>query len=351
MLQIGLEIRLLREKLKLSAKDLSERVGLSPSQMSRLESGQRRVDVVLLAKIARALEVHPSYFYRDHDAASLDDEEPEGGEDSGEGSWDSRDSGRVSAFVPASPRGPSPLGKLIRAERRRRHMTPDELAQKIGKGRAFVQDVETGRTDLLSGELLAKITRTLKLDPEALYEAQRQEIRDLRKSVSRLERAHSDVTLGELELDEGGEEGSGRKGIPIVEAEDGGLPVEFTDGEAQGRVIDYLYIPGLRVARAFAIRWKGDAMERQVAPSFPAGEVLVFTPDREARHRDFVLALLGHDASPDVRRDGRTLFRRLFMDAKGLRLQPLNLDYPPLILDRDEVRELFVLVARLGTSL
>ena len=61
--RFGLEIKLLREQKQLSAKDLAERVGLSPSQMSRLESGQRRVDAVLLSKIARALDVHPSHFF------------------------------------------------------------------------------------------------------------------------------------------------------------------------------------------------------------------------------------------------------------------------------------------------
>ncbi|RMG08184.1 MAG: XRE family transcriptional regulator, partial [Planctomycetota bacterium] len=66
--RFGTEIKLLREQRKLSAKELAERVGLSPSQMSRLESGQRRVDAVLLSKIARALDVHPSYFFREAEA-------------------------------------------------------------------------------------------------------------------------------------------------------------------------------------------------------------------------------------------------------------------------------------------
>ena len=60
---------------------------------------------------------------------------------------------------------------------------------------------------------------------------------------------------------------------------------------------------------------------------------------RQAR-RDFVLAVL-----EDV-----TLFRRLFLDAKGrLRLQPLNLDFPARIVEREEIQDLFPLAARIQT--
>ena len=44
MLDIGLEVKILRERIQMSAKDLAEKIGLSQSQMSRLEKGQRRID-------------------------------------------------------------------------------------------------------------------------------------------------------------------------------------------------------------------------------------------------------------------------------------------------------------------
>ena len=138
--QIGLEIKLLRERLKLSAKDLARAVGLSPSQMSRLESGQRRVDAVLLSKISRTLQVHPSHFFDDF-----------------EGPGDGSKSGRQ----PAAETPPAQVGRLIRAERRRRHMTAEELAQKIGKGKAFVKDVEGSTGELLTVETLQRIAKAL----------------------------------------------------------------------------------------------------------------------------------------------------------------------------------------------
>jgi transcriptional regulator with XRE-family HTH domain len=312
--QFGIEIKLLREKSSLSAKDLAESVGLSPSQMSRLESGQRRVDAVLLSKIARALGVHPSHFFS--------------------GFEDSAPTARTPSGTPAAvmlSSAPSHLGKLIRAERRRRHLTADELARKIGKGKSFVQDLESARTDLVTADILQKIARVLKLDTEVLLDAQRVEIRELRLSLRRLERAHTERTLGDLET-----EGPGvkRRGIPVVEAEDGGLPHLFDKGIPEGRILEYLHMPGVRSTTAFAVRWKGEEMAADSPPSFQSGDVLIFNGDRDARHRELVLAVLA----------GESLFRRLHLDAKGrVRLQPLNLDFPPAILHRDEVQDLFPL--------
>lgn len=333
--QIGLEIKLLRERLKLSAKDLAERVGLSPSQMSRLESGQRRVDAIMLSKIARALEVHPSHFFQGEF----------GGATAATGSGS--DDGTLDAVVTDEPAAPAPtptpevadspgpvqLGRLIRSERYRQHLTPDELGQRIGKGRAFIADVEAGRTELLSYPVLQKIARALRLDPEALFEVQHAELRELRKTVARLERAHTERTLGPVP-------GEGLRGLPLVAGEDGGLPTRFEGRAARDRVLDYVHVPGLRVGNGFAVTWQGEEMSSAHGPSFRSGEVLVFSSEREARHRDFVLAAL----------PGRSLFRQLFLDATGrVRLQALNLDVPPTILDREEVRDLFPLVARLTT--
>lgn len=318
--QIGLEIKLLRERLKLSAKDLAERVGLSPSQMSRLESGQRRVDATMLSKIARALDVHPSHFFQ----AEF------GGPAADDGVLHEAVAGAPEA---PEPSGPAQLGRLIRSERHKQHLTPEELGQRIGKSRAFVVEVEAGRTELLSYPVLQKIARALRLDPEVLFEVQHAELRELRKTVARLERAHTERTIG-------AGPGEGLRGLPLVAGEDGGLPTRFEGRVARDRVLDYVHIPGLRVGNGFAVTWQGEEMAAPYGPSFRSGEVLVFSAEREARHRDFVLAVL----------PGRSLFRQLFLDATGrVRLQALNLDVPPTILDREEVRELFPLVARLTT--
>jgi transcriptional regulator with XRE-family HTH domain len=320
--QFGIEIKLLREKKRLSARELASAVGLSPSQISRLESGQRRVDAVLLSKIARALDVHPSHFF-----GGFEDLLPSRG--------DAQDPEPLKERPVLVSSAPSQLGKLIRAERRRRHLTAEELAQRIGKGKAYVQDLESARTDLVTGEVLTKIAKVLKLDPDHLLEAQRNEIRDLRRSLRRLERAHTERTLGDLES-----QGAGvsKRGLPLVEGPDGGLPLHFDKGVPEGRIVDYLHVPGLRIQSGFAVVWRGETMRSASAPSFEPGDLLVFNGDRDARHQELVLAVM----------EGQSLFRRLFLDAKGrVRLQPLNLDFPPRVVDREEVQELFPLGAHL----
>ncbi|MEE8143500.1 MAG: helix-turn-helix transcriptional regulator, partial [Planctomycetota bacterium] len=63
MLEIGKQIKKLREQKRITGKDLAQRIGLSQSQMSRLEQGQRRIDTEILARIADALEVSPARFF------------------------------------------------------------------------------------------------------------------------------------------------------------------------------------------------------------------------------------------------------------------------------------------------
>lgn len=286
--QIGGEIKRLRERLSLSSKDLAERVGLSPSQMSRLESGQRRVDASLLAKLARALEVHPSHFFSDF--------------------------GELPRRKGAPP---SPLGKLIRSERRRKHITAEELAQRVSKGKTFLQDLESGKTDLVTGDTLLRLAKGLKLTPEQLLDAQRAEIRELRAALRQAEG------------------GDGGRGVPLLEAEDGGLPAQLGEKQVlQGAELDRVALPGIR-GRAFAVSWRNDEMTAPSGPSFPPGSTLVFGYERAARHEDFVYAVV----------DGVATFRRLFMDPGGIRLQPLNLNYPPRSLGRDEVQALYPLLA------
>ena len=63
MLDIGAQIKRLREEQHLTGKDLAKRIGLSQSQMTRLEKGQRRIDTEILVRIADALEVSPARFF------------------------------------------------------------------------------------------------------------------------------------------------------------------------------------------------------------------------------------------------------------------------------------------------
>ena len=71
MLDIGEQIKKLREEKRITGKDLARRIGLSQSQMSRLEKGQRRIDTEVLARIADALDVSPACFFGEPPTGSL----------------------------------------------------------------------------------------------------------------------------------------------------------------------------------------------------------------------------------------------------------------------------------------
>lgn len=53
------KIRFLREQKKLRHEDMAERLGISPSTYQRLESGETKMDVKRLQKIAEVLDVNP----------------------------------------------------------------------------------------------------------------------------------------------------------------------------------------------------------------------------------------------------------------------------------------------------
>jgi transcriptional regulator with XRE-family HTH domain len=62
--RIGERIRRVREVRLCSQKQLSQRSGLSQSQLSRIEAGERAASLYSLTKIADALRVSPGYLMK-----------------------------------------------------------------------------------------------------------------------------------------------------------------------------------------------------------------------------------------------------------------------------------------------
>ncbi|MBT9245446.1 XRE family transcriptional regulator [Gemmobacter fulvus] len=60
--ELGETIRQTRKRLKLTLRDLSERSGLTVSQLSKLENGKQRISVDLALKIAGVLQVPVTSF-------------------------------------------------------------------------------------------------------------------------------------------------------------------------------------------------------------------------------------------------------------------------------------------------
>lgn len=313
-LNIGLEIKILRERKRISGKELAEKIGLSQSQMSRLEKGQRRIDAQILHKIAQALDVRPSFFFGE------------------QGIPDDLSLGPIHRD----------MGRMIRAERRKRHLSADDLAKRIAKPRSFVLAVEGGEADLLNNEVVSRICRALKMEPIRFFEAQQRTVQTLRRQLQRLEKAHADRTLGNLDPEAiglGAGEGTPRRPIPVLGEIGGGYPTEFgPDGEPVAEVDDYVFLPRVEDEQTFGVHVSGDSMERRESPSFSDGDIVVFSGRPEVRSRDFVLVHLEAQ---------KTVFRQVFFDPPGVRLQPLNLTFPPQVFHREEVLRMWRLVAHI----
>ena len=293
MLDIGTRIKQLREERRITGKDLAERIGLSPSQMTRIEKGQRRVDSEVIQRLAEALELPPAAFF-----------------DTSEGS--------SSATLTSKELGigdlHAELGKMIRSERRKRHLTVDDLARRTGHSRAYVLAVEQGRRSGLDGDFLRKACKILQIDAFRVLEHQDATIRALGIRLSRLGAAAA------------AEEGAG-EGIPILAGDEAPYPVEFTrEGEPSAAIEGSLRIPELLGRKAFALRIRGDSMTGDL---FREGDLVVFDGIREARSGEFAF----------VRLQGRrSAFCRLFQDGGDtLRIQYLRPEVAPEIISPDEL--------------
>lgn len=75
-IRIGRRIKTLREKRSITQKELADRVMLSPSSITRLESGETMVSVQTLQLIARSLKV-PAGVFLDEQREDIEFDDPE----------------------------------------------------------------------------------------------------------------------------------------------------------------------------------------------------------------------------------------------------------------------------------
>lgn len=313
MIPIGQQIKQIREEKRITGKDLAQRIGLSQSQMSRLEQGQRRVDSEVLQRIAEALGVPASSFFAETAVAA--DSDP----------LSLRREKELS--VANSHRE---LGKRVRHERRQRHLTAEDLARKTGQTKAFVLAVEEGRRSGLEGDFLRKVCRLLSIDPFSVIEIEERIIGELKERLHRLDRDRAVLAAG---VDPEGEHGT-----PILVGDESVYPAEFDQqGLPVAAVEGYLALPDLSGRRTFALRVRGDEMDPGHEPRFIEGDIVVFATDRTAGTGEFAFV-----------RDARnhTVFRRLFLDGDAtVRLQASRIDVAPILLPLAEVRSAWPLVA------
>lgn len=239
------------------------------------------------------------------------------------------------------------VGALIRQLRREAGLTQQALADRIGCSKAHLSLMESGQRAVnehwartledglgiedgrivsalhwsnTSPTLRARLNRA-----EAVTDQLRQAMgcRDPVKALRRLmERIGANVDEP-LPL---------ARQIPVINQVTAGSPTEFTDLDYPASVADeYIACPDVSDPDAFAARVLGDSM----APEYREGEIVVFAPSLPTPS--------GSDCFVRLVRDNEVTFKRIYIEDDGehIRLQPLNNEYPPRTVHREDIAGMY----------
>ncbi|MFI4859503.1 MAG: helix-turn-helix domain-containing protein [Phycisphaerales bacterium JB063] len=139
--------------------------------------------------------------------------------------------------------------------------------------------------------------------------------------------------------------GSGSSSVPLINKVAAGYPAGFTDLDYPARVGDgMVVVPGYTGVHggddpdAFAATVCGASMQ----PAYREGDIVVFSPLADV--------VDGCDCFVRLEPDHETTFKRVFMDedAGRIRLQPLNPEFEPRTVDREQVAGMFRAVWRMS---
>ena len=254
------------------------------------------------------------------------------------------------------------IGQVIREQRNRARMTLEEVAKRTGYSKPYLSTVETGRVkNPPSDDLLRKLEEVLDFekgllvqmahlerlpaDMREMIETNRAENAQLRELIRKVVEEKADVKelakkhkqLGKASVVDNTRhvETAGRL-VPVINKVSAGYPVDFDDKDyPPGAADEYVRCVDLHDPTAFAVTVVGDSME----PKYHEGDVIVFSPVAEVRNGDdcFVRMTDPHE----------TTFKQVFFAEDGtVRLQPRNMQYPPLILPGERVNGLWRAVIR-----
>ncbi|MCA9282761.1 MAG: helix-turn-helix domain-containing protein, partial [Phycisphaerales bacterium] len=260
------------------------------------------------------------------------------------------------------------VGQLIRDQRRALGLTLKDIADRVGCTRGYLSSIENDRREHPpSRGMLDRLEEALGLERGRLvslgeWQSTPDEVR--RRVIDLEAQQHLSQRLVEL-LAKDGVDASFRSGelrrlverlsagggersidligvlptqVPLINKVIAGYPREFTDLGYPARVADeYVSVPGVSDADAFAARVVGDSMN----PEYAEGDIVVFSPRADA--------LDGSDCFVRLERDEETTFKRVYFERDGedrevIRLQPLNSAYPPRAVLREEVAGVYAAV-------
>ena len=280
------------------------------------------------------------------------------------------------------------LGRVIHERRRLLGLTLQELAERTRCTKGYLSSIENDRRGRSpSPELLARLERALQLPTDSLVlaggwkvtptkirehvQAVEQQAEAANRIASLLKRDGIDAAYRSGALQQlvdrlgaggaaGGESvtavhgnGAGLRGfasaglslvgnlglrVPVVNKVAAGYPTEFTDLGYPARVADeYISVPDVQDADAFAARVSGDSME----PEYKAGDIVVFSPAAPTPERS--------DCFVRFEQSGETTFKRVYFESgprqeEMIRLQPLNSSYAPRTVAREAIAGMYAAV-------
>ncbi len=285
------------------------------------------------------------------------------------------------------------VGQLIRERREALGMTLAAVAQQVDAAKSYLSMIENHRVaNPPSRELLQRLERALQMEPGELLRAADWEVtpakvravvedlmeqarkgQGLAKALQKvadkgdkgwrnLDKAFRTGELGKLieetleavpsDLNNMDVAIPQRFRVPIINRVSAGYPTDFTDLDYPARVADdYITVPGLQDAQAFAARVVGDSMQ----PEYLENDIVVFSPAATVTN--------GADCFVRLLPDHNSTFKRVFFDEviespsdadvntsqtlpQRLRLQPINPRYAPHMVEREQVAGLYKAVFR-----
>jgi len=219
----------------------------------------------------------------------------------------------------------------VKAARKYAGLTQGELAERVGIKQATVSELETGKSG--SSSFTASIAHACGVDPLWLETGSGEMLPKQRDSSSQERGAAPDngpIALQSLRVQEASVISAYEiTTVPLVSWVAAGSWCEAVDLFAAGDAEVWMPCPENIGPRGFALRVEGDSMTSPYPgkESYPHGTIVYVDPDVAYKSGDAVIAKL-----PD---SNEATFKLLVEDAGKTYLQPINPQYPMIVLDRE----------------
>ncbi|MBN1256272.1 MAG: transcriptional regulator [Planctomycetes bacterium] len=139
----------MRSKIGMSTEQLAERIGKSPSTISRIENGKQKATIELVTLIAKVLNTHPFSLLTDRFDSNMPQISPN------------------ALSMPLETKRENCLGRMIEAARLRSRLSLAEAAREIGVAEIELQMYEEGKA-IPTQEALDCIATLYPLDMDTL---------------------------------------------------------------------------------------------------------------------------------------------------------------------------------------